>query len=61
MKREKTKREIKDEAEDTEAPNASTVELSAAPTGRAKCKHCEEFIEQDTMRVGVQASVKGIC
>ena len=50
-------RKLKEKAEEQKAKRKEAPYVERAPSGRAKCKHCEELIEKDSMRVALLREV----
>ncbi len=44
-------RKIREDAEDRKRSRKPIPHAELAPSGRSKCKHCDETIEKDTLRV----------
>ena len=51
-------RKLKEEAEERKAQKRETPYVERAPTGRSKCKHCGETIEQGAWRVALLREVR---
>lgn len=49
---------LKEQAEAKKAERKELPHTELAPSGRAKCKHCDELIEKDTPRVVIGRSVE---
>ncbi len=50
-------RALREKAEQAKAERKEAPYVERAPSGRAKCKHCEELIEKDSLRVALLREV----
>lgn len=51
-------RKLREEAEEKKAKRQTPPYAEKAPTGRSKCKHCEELIPKDAFRVVLARTVE---
>ena len=51
-------RKLREKAEEAKANKKETPHAQRAPSGRSKCKHCDELIEQGSFRVVLEREVR---
>jgi len=50
-------KKLKEKAEEAKAKRKEAPYVERAPSGRSKCKHCEQLIEKDALRVALLREV----